>query len=401
MKGDFDVAIVGAGIVGLGTAMALTKRGRTRIVVLEAENDPATHQTGHNSGVIHSGLYYRPGSLKAEFCRRGREAMYDFCVDERIPHEMCGKLVVASRSEELPRLHELQRRGVANGLRQLRLLDAHELREYEPAVSGVQGLWVGETGIVDFRAVASRMARVTEAAGGEIRLNSRVLAVHRNEGLVTLETRSGAVTARLLINCAGLQADRVATMAGAKVDLRIVPFRGEYYTLRPERTNLVRNLIYPVPNPDLPFLGVHFSRTIRGSVEAGPNAVLALKREGYSWRNLSIRDVGNALTFPGFWRMAASHWRTGLAEVRRSLSKKTFVASLQELVPDIVASDLETGGSGVRAQAVNSKGELLNDFCIIRDRNAIHLLNAPSPAATSSITIGETLASDAEAQLIG
>jgi L-2-hydroxyglutarate oxidase len=359
--------------------------------VLEAEARLASHQTGHNSGVIHSGLYYKPGSLKARTCRAGLDAMYAFCQEEAIPHRRCGKLVVAVRENELPGLTLLEERGRANGVT-VRRLTAEEIREREPEVAGIAGLWVEETGVVNYALVAEAMARRLVRLGGEVRVNHRVLAIRSERGAQFVETTGGVLRSALLINCAGLQSDRVARLAGADPGIRIVPFRGEYYVLRPERANLVRGLIYPVPDPTMPFLGVHFTRGVDNVVEAGPNAVLALKREGYSWRDVSIRDIADLAVFPGFWRMARQQWRTGLAEIMRSLIRKRFLESLQSLVPVVTDADILRGGSGVRAQAVGADGRLIDDFHIEMTPGIIHVLNAPSPAATASLAIGREVA---------
>lgn len=386
-----DVIVVGGGIVGLSTAMALAEQHRQRVVVLEAEDRLATHQTGHNSGVIHAGLYYKPGSLKAQLCRRGLEAMYQFCEREAIAHRRCGKLVVATEAGQLPRLETLMERGRANGVA-FRRIEAAELREHEPEVAGIAGLWVEETGIVSYPQVAEVMARRIRERGGEIRTGHRVSAIRRTGSSIVVETSKGAVEARRMVNCAGLQCDRITRLAGFDPGVRIVPFRGEYYTLRPERAQMVRGLIYPVPDPALPFLGVHFTRGIDDVVEAGPNAVLALKREGYRWRDISLRDMADWAVFPGFWRMSMVQWRNGLGEVRRSLSRSRFLASLQTLLPALTDDDIAPGGSGVRAQAVDRTGKLLDDFCLQDGPGMLHVLNAPSPAATASLAIGQTLA---------
>ena len=388
----FDVAIVGGGIVGLATAMAIARQKTARLVVLEAEAKLAAHQTGNNSGVIHSGLYYKPGSLKARNCVEGREAMYRFCAEHGIPHERCGKLVVASGPGELPALEELERRGRANGLQGLRRLGPEHLKEYEPAVAGIAGLHVEETGIVDYTAVTEAFARVVGERGGEIRLGARVERVARDNGALVLATPGGDVRCRALINCAGLQSDRVARLCGVEPGLTIAPFRGEYYELVPARQHLVRNLIYPVPDPQFPFLGVHFTRMIRGGVEAGPNAVLAFRREGYRVTSFSLRDSAELIAYPGFWRMAARHWKMGFGEMHRSLSKRAFVRALRKLVPELGDEDLHRSGAGVRAQALEPDGSLVDDFRIVEAECMIHVLNAPSPAATASISIGRTIA---------
>jgi (S)-2-hydroxyglutarate dehydrogenase len=391
MTPDRDQAVViGGGIVGLATALAMAERGYPPIV-LEAESRLATHQTGHNSGVIHSGLYYKPGSLKARTCREGRDDMYRFCREEGIPHRRCGKLVVAVREDELPRLAILEERGRANGVT-VRRLGPEEIREHEPQVAGIAGLWVEETGIVNYSLVTEAMARRLSKLGGEVRVGHRLLAIRRDHSEQILDTTGGVVRAKLLINCAGLQCDRVARLTGVDPEMRILPFRGEYYTLRPDSASLVRGLIYPVPDPALPFLGVHFTRGIDGVVEAGPNAVLALKREGYRWRDVSLRDIGDWAAFPGFWRMAGLQWRNGMAEVRRSLSRKRFLESLQSLIPNLSDADIERGPSGVRAQAVGPDGRLIDDFYIKTGPGTVHVLNAPSPAATASLAIGREVA---------
>ncbi len=386
-----DIAVAGGGLLGLATAMALSGRGWS-VAVLEAENRLASHQSGHNSGVIHSGLYYKPGSLKATLCREGARALYRFCAEEGIAHERCGKLVVATQAEDLPRLDELERRGQANGLAGVRRLGPEEMREIEPHAAGIAALHVPGTGIADYQGVARGYARRIEARGGTVRTGARVAGVRRDGSGLVVETPAGAVAASLLVNCAGLQSDRVARLCGAPVDVRIVPFRGEYYDLVPERRSLVRGLIYPVPDPRFPFLGVHLTRRVDGSVEAGPNAVLALKREGYRWRDVSLRDSAATLSWPGFWRLAARYPWIAAYEVRRSLSKRIFARDLQALVPEIRPADLARAGSGVRAQALDAKGGLVDDFRIVRSEGAIHVLNAPSPGATASISIGERIA---------
>ncbi len=385
-----DVVIVGGGIVGLATALALAPH-RLRVVVLEAEPRLAAHQTGHNSGVIHSGLYYKSDSLKARLCVAGREALYRLCAEEGIAHERCGKLVVATTSDELPRLDELERRGTANGLRGMRRLAAGEMARYEPAAAGIAALWVEETGIVDFSAVAAAYARRIEAAGGEIRRACPFVALRAGD---TLRVRSGQdeLETRHLVNCAGLESDRVARRCGVDPQVRIVPFRGEYFTLRPERRSLLRNLLYPVPDPRFPFLGVHLTRRVDGEVEAGPNAVLALRRGGYGRWRLSACDTASTLSYPGFWRLARRFWRTGIGELRRSGSRRLFARDLRRLVPAIQAEDLVAGGSGVRAQAVDRRGNLVDDFVIVEARGQTHVVNAPSPAATASLAIGEAIA---------
>jgi L-2-hydroxyglutarate oxidase len=385
-----DVAIIGGGIVGLATALKLADRAR--LVVLEAEDDVARHQTGHNSGVIHSGLYYKPGSHKARNCAEGREAMYHFCADHGIPHERCGKVVVATEERELPALDELERRGIANGLAGLRRLTGEQLPEYEPHVRGVAGLHVPETGIVDYAVVARKYAELVTRAGGTIVTGARVTRVERRGGEIVLTTPRGEFVAGNLINCGGLQSDRVARLCGLDPGVQIVPFRGEYYALAPEKRYLVRALIYPVPDPRFPFLGVHFTKTVHGEIEAGPNAVLAFRREGYSRWQVSPADMLSLLRYGGFWRMASKYWRTGLGEMARSFSKRAFYHALRRLVPELEYADIRPFGSGVRAQAVEPSGALVDDFRFVQAERMIHVLNAPSPAATASLSIGGTIA---------
>jgi (S)-2-hydroxyglutarate dehydrogenase len=389
------IVVVGGGIVGMATALSLAERGHPTLV-LESEARVAAHQTGHNSGVIHSGLYYKPGSLKARTCRAGLEAMYRFCAEEGVPHRRCGKLVVATREDELSRLQTLEERGQANGVT-LRRLTPAEIREHEPEVAGVAGLWVEDTGVVNYAEVTTAMARRLSRLGSEVRTGHRVLGIRMTGTGTVLETSQGAVEADQLVNCAGLQSDRVARMAGIDPGVRIVPFRGEYYTLRPERAALVHGLIYPVPNPALPFLGVHFTRGVDDVVEAGPNAVIAFKREGYRWSDVSVRDIADWAAFPGFWRMVRGQWRNGLEEMRRSLSRARFLHSLRTLIPTLTDADIAPGGSGVRAQAVDRSGRLVDDFALAHGPRQIHVLNAPSPAATASLAIGKEIAS----QLLG
>jgi L-2-hydroxyglutarate oxidase len=388
----YDVVIIGGGIIGLATAMALKTGSHMALAVLEAEDRLAQHQTGHNSGVIHSGLYYRPGSLKARNCVVGRRAMYEFCQAHGIAHERCGKLVVATDASELPALAELERRGQANGLEGLRRLGPEEIREYEPHTIGIAGLLVPETGIIDYKQVAQVYADMIRKAGGEIQTKAQVHGCRRYADELVLETSRGAVHCRYLVNCAGLHADDVARLCGVDPQLQIIPFRGEYYELVPERQFLVKNLIYPVPDPRFPFLGVHFTRMIHGGVEAGPNAVLAFKREGYSWEDVSPKDVLKMVAYPGFWKMVSRYWKTGLGEMYRSLSREAFVKALQKLIPELRMQDVRPAGSGVRAQAVAPDGALVDDFRIVETERMVHVLNAPSPGATASISIGKSIA---------
>jgi L-2-hydroxyglutarate oxidase len=391
----YDYIVIGGGIVGLATAREhLLRTPGAGVLLLEKEAALARHQTGHNSGVIHAGLYYRPGSLKAQNCTAGREALYRFCAEHDIPHERCGKVVVATDEQELPALDELERRGRANGLAGLERLDAAQVRLREPHTAAVAGLFVPQTGIVDYTRVTEVLADQVRRCGGVIRLGAEVRAARAEGDGLTLVTSAGEFRTRFLVNCAGLHCDRVARFCGVEPGVRIVPFRGEYYLVRAERRDLVRHLVYPVPDPTLPFLGVHFTRMIDGSLEAGPNAVLAWKREGYRGSDLSLKDLAETLAYPGFWRLAGRFWRSGLAEYRRSLSKAAFVASLQRLVPEVTAADVLRGGAGVRAQAVDGDGRLVDDFRIVTGERMVHVLNAPSPAATAALSIGRVIAGE-------
>ena len=392
MTTQFDLTVVGGGIIGLATALEVTRRyPGVKLLVLEKEDRLAAHQTGHNSGVIHSGIYYRPGSLKAQTCVRGAQALVAFCEQHGIRYEICGKVVVATAEEEMPRLQELFRRGEANGVQGLELIGPEQLREIEPYARGIKALRVPTTGIIDFVQVANTYARLMQEGGGEIRVRHQVERVVRADGGLVLETSSAAIHTKYLINCGGLFADRLAQMAGASLDLQIVPFRGEYYTVAPRRQDLVKNLIYPVPDPALPFLGVHFTRTVTGKIEAGPNAVLALAREGYRKTDIKLKDVSGVFSFPGFWTMASRYWKTGMGEMYRSMSKRAFLQALQRLLPELSAEDLHPGGSGVRAQAISRAGALVDDFVISATDHAIHVLNAPSPGATASLAIGQLI----------
>jgi L-2-hydroxyglutarate oxidase LhgO len=389
----YDVAIVGGGIVALATARALAERApRARLLILEKEGRLGAHQTGHNSGVIHSGIYYRPGSYKARLCVEGARLMVQFCQAHGIRMERCGKVIVATREEELPRLAALHERGVANGVPDLALIGPERVRELEPHAAALRAIHSPNTGIVDFSEVATALARDLQARGVRIETGARVTAIARTGDGLELGTPHLAFRARRLINCAGLYSDEVARMAGAVPGVRIVPFRGEYYFLRPERRHLVRGLIYPVPDPEFPFLGVHFTRTVHGDVEAGPNAVLAFAREGYTFGRVVPRELLGTLAYRGFWAMARRYWRTGVYEMYRSLSKAAFVRALQRLVPDLRPEDVTPGGAGVRAQAVSPDGTLVDDFRILESADAIHVLNAPSPAATASLAIGRHVA---------
>jgi L-2-hydroxyglutarate oxidase len=401
MASRYDLAIIGGGILGLATALKVTAaHPNLRLLILEKEAEIARHQTGNNSGVIHSGLYYRPGSLKARLCVAGRRELMGFCDGHSVPYEICGKVVVATAEEELPRLEELHRRGLANGLQGLEVIGPERLKEIEPHATGIKALFVPETGIVDYRKVAAAYAEKVRDAGGDLRLSQRVVGLLDRPDEIVLQTSGGDYRTKYLINCCGLQADLVAKMmpasAGDREEHRIIPFRGEYYKLAPAREFLVRNLIYPVPDPAFPFLGVHFTRMAKGGVEAGPNAVFAYAREGYRHTNIDVADLWRTLSFKGFWAMTGKYWRTGFGELYRSLSKKAFVRALQKLLPEIQESDLVPGGAGVRAQAVSASGALVDDFVIKQSKNAIHVLNAPSPGATASLAIGRQICDMAE-----
>ena len=384
----YDIAVIGGGIIGLATAMRFAEEyPRYRVVVLEKESQVAQHQTGHNSGVIHAGIYYTPGSQKANFCSSGAMLLRRFCDEHGITYRMCGKVIVALNESEVPRLEDLYERGTANGAEGLQLVGEERLKELEPHAAGIKAIFSPNTGVVDYNEVSRAYVSELRRHGGELFTQTEVLGTRPSEGVLYLQTTKGDVPATTVVNCGGLHADRIARMLGADTGVRIIPFRGEYYSIRPERTDLVNGLIYPVPDPKLPFLGVHFTRRVSGEVEAGPNAVLAFAREGYRKTDLSLKDVAGALRFPGFWRMSRTHWITGIKEQYRSLVKGAFVRSLQTLVPEVQAEDLGEPGAGVRAQAVDRKGRLLQDFSIAQSPNAIHVLNAPSPGATSSLTI--------------
>ncbi len=387
----YDVVIIGGGIVGLATALAVRERFPQRTLsVVEKESQLAAHQTGHNSGVIHAGIYYKPGSYKARLCVEGVRLLKDFCDANGLRYENCGKVIVATTPEEVPRLQTLYERGTANGVGGLKLITPEELREIEPHARAVQALHSPHTAIVDYTDVTRAMAATLTRAGVHIHTGTRVQAARRHDGVI-LETTAGLVRARNVINCAGLYADRIAALMGVRPDVRIIPFRGEYYVLRRER-RVVRGLIDPVPDPEVPFLGVHFTKRIQGDIEAGPNAVLAFAREGYRKSNVNLPELYGTLVYRGFWAMAHRYWRTGLYEMYRSLSKRAFLRALQRLVPALEAEDLTPGGSGVRAQAVSPDGTLVDDFRISETPNAIHVLNAPSPAATASLAIGRHIA---------
>jgi L-2-hydroxyglutarate oxidase LhgO len=395
-----NVIIIGGGAVGLGVALEITRRfPRLRLLLLEKEDRVARHQSGHNSGVIHSGVYYKPGSMKARLCVTGAAAMVQFCRAHGIAHNVCGKVIVATHADELPRLEELRKRGEANGLTGLRLIGPEELREIEPHASGLQALVVPSTGVTDYARVCEKYAELISVAGGTVLTSAAATGIRRLQSEIVVETSRGAFSAASLINCAGLFSDRISRMAGDDPGVMIVPFRGEYYDLVPERASLVRALIYPVPDPRFPFLGVHFTRRITGKVDAGPNAVLALAREGYHHTDISVRDLASAIAFPGFWRMAGRHWRNAIDEWHRSLSKPAFVRALQRLLPEVGEKDLVPGGSGVRAQALKPDGALVDDFQFVPSGKVLHVLNVPSPAATASLTIGKAIVDTAAGSL--
>lgn len=384
-----DLLIIGGGIVGLATALeVVTRFPELRLVVLEKEKQVAAHQTGHNSGVIHSGLYYRTGSLKAKNCVAGAASMKQFCRDHNVPFEECGKLVVATKNEEVPRLEALHQRGIANGVLGLRMLRREEFREIEPHCDGVAALQVPSTGIVDYVSVAQKYVELIEGAGGSIICRAKVTGLRRDGDTSVIESTAGSFCATHVINCAGLYSDLIAKLAGVQLDLQIIPFRGEYYEVRKERRHLIKNLIYPVPDPRFPFLGVHFTRRVNGSVEAGPNALLAFRREGYSGAGPDMAEAIEMLCFDGFWKMARKYWRKGAEEQYRAWIKSAFASALQRMVPELTEADLTPGGSGVRAQAVDRQGSLVDDFHFVYAPGMIHVCNVPSPAATASLEIG-------------
>lgn len=388
-----DILIIGGGIVGLATALKLKQTNRhLTLILLEKESELAKHQTGNNSGVIHSGLYYKPGSLKAINCIKGYHLLLDFCKENEIPFELCGKVVVATSEEELPLLDNLFVRGQQNGLANLKKLSQGELKEIEPHVNGIKGIFVPQTGIVDYKLVALKYGELLVALGAEIKLHEKVVSITTINNQSTVVTEKSSYTAKLVINCAGLYSDKVTSMSREKVNYKIIPFRGEYFKLKKEKEYLVKNLIYPVPDPNFPFLGVHFTRMAKGGVEAGPNAVLAFRREGYKKSDINLAELAETLAWPGFQKVAAKYWKTGFGEMYRSFSKAAFTKALQKLLPEIKEEDLVEGGAGVRAQACDRDGGLVDDFLILEEANVINVCNAPSPAATSSLAIGETVA---------
>ncbi|PZV11945.1 MAG: L-2-hydroxyglutarate oxidase [Pseudanabaena sp.] len=387
----YDSIVIGGGIVGLSTAMALLQSNPDlRIAVLEKESTWSQHQTGHNSGVIHSGIYYKPGSLKAKLCRSGSQSMVQFCQENGIAHEVCGKVIVATEPKELPFLENIYQRGLANGI-EVAKLTAEEVKEIEPHVNCIAGIRVFSTGIADYKQVCRKYAELIELWGGDLYLNTKVEKIVESTNFQRIETNDGIFETRILINCAGLHSDRIAKLNQVDPQAQIVPFRGEYYELKPEKRYLVNHLIYPVPNPNFPFLGVHFTRMIDGNIHAGPNAVLSLKREGYKKTDFDFKDFAEVMTYPGFWKLAFKHADEGIQEMIRSFSKAAFVRSLQKLIPEVKADDLVPSHAGVRAQALMNDGSLVDDFLIIRTPNSVHVCNAPSPAATSSLEIGKAI----------
>lgn len=390
----YDITIIGGGIVGLATALRIKEqKPALKVLLLEKENEVAKHQTGHNSGVIHSGLYYKPGSLKATNCIRGYEMLIDFCEKEGVAYDLCGKIVVATTEEQRPLLRNLFERGNQNGLTQNRMISEGEMKEIEPHVKGLEGIWVPYTGIIDYKTVCEKYAENFRKLDGEVRFGEKVTDVKNRSTHSEVITATGKVfETKLVVNCAGLYSDKIAQLTQPEnINVRIIPFRGEYYKIRPEKHYLVKNLIYPVPDPNFPFLGVHFTRMIEGGIEAGPNAVFAFKREGYNKLDINVPEMLESLSWPGFQKVAMKYWRTGMGEYYRSFSKAAFTKALQGLIPEIQSDDLVPGGSGVRAQACDYDGGLLDDFSIIENKTAINVCNAPSPAATSSLSIGQTV----------
>jgi L-2-hydroxyglutarate oxidase len=395
-----DIIVIGGGIVGLATALRVKHRHpNASLVLIEKENGLALHQTGNNSGVIHSGIYYKPGSLKAVNCLRGYHMLIDFCRRHEIPFDLCGKIIVATQPAEIPLLNNLFIRGQQNGLRNLRKLRRDEIREREPYVSGLEGIFVPQTGIVDYTRVAHAFAEEIKRLDGTIVLGERVIDVQKTKDYAVVVTQRQSYQGKLVINCAGLYSDKIARLTMPRIDFKIIPFRGEYYKFKRNREYLVKNLVYPVPDPNFPFLGVHFTRMAKGGVEAGPNAVLAFAREGYRKSTINFSELAESLAWPGFQKVARKYWQTGMSEMYRSFSKEAFTQALRKLIPEIDENDLEDGGAGVRAQACSRQGGLIDDFLILEDKLVINVCNAPSPAATSALSIGETIAEMALAKL--
>ncbi|KAA5535395.1 L-2-hydroxyglutarate oxidase [Paenimyroides baculatum] len=388
----YDVIIVGAGLVGLATGYhTIKKNPSSKVLILEKENDVAKHQSGNNSGVIHSGIYYKPGSLKAKNCIEGYNSIINFAKEYGINYDLCGKIIVATSNEELTSLDNIYRRGEENGLKDLKFLSREEFKEYEPHCEGVKAIRVPQTGIIDYPGIAKKLKELFEELGGEVKFNQKVKNIFEKKDEITVITNNYEIQSHKLISCAGLYSDKVTKMTNSENDVAIIPFRGEYYKLKEEKKHLVKHLIYPVPDPNFPFLGVHFTRMIDGAVEAGPNAVLAFKKEGYKFTDFSFNETMQTLTWPGFRKIVAKYGKTGLGEIHRSLSKSAFTAALQKLIPEIQKSDLVSGGAGVRAQACDKEGNLLDDFDIVNKGNIIHVRNAPSPAATSCLSIGDKI----------
>ncbi len=389
----FDVGIVGAGIVGLATALQIQKiKPDWTVLVLEKENKAAKHQTGNNSGVIHSGIYYKPGSLKAKNCKEGYDLLLEFLKENNIPFELCGKIIVATTENELEALDNIYKRGIENGLENLRYINQNEIKEIEPYSSGIKGIFVPQTGIVDYKEVSEKYAEIIQKNGGEIHFNEKVVGLKIENNSNIIKTSKSEYDCNVVINCAGLYSDKVCSMSIPNLDVKIIPFRGEYYSIKNSKKHLVKHLIYPVPDPNFPFLGVHFTRRITGEIEAGPNAVLAFKREGYKKSDINFSEILETLSWKGFRKVVLKYWKTGLGEMHRSFSKFAFTKALNKLLPDLKTEDLEKGGAGVRAQACDKNGGLIDDFCIRQNQKQIHVLNAPSPAATSSLAIGKTIA---------
>jgi (S)-2-hydroxyglutarate dehydrogenase len=391
----YDVIIAGAGIVGLASGLKLLEKNPAlKLLILEKENGVSKHQSGHNSGVIHSGIYYKPGSLKAVNCRNGYKQLIEFCDKENIPYNICGKVIVASSHKELPYLDKLYERGIANGLENIRRITAEELKEYEPHASGIKAIHVPYTGIIDFKKVCEKYAKLIRETGGEIIFNEKIIKVYSGKDKIETVTQNSSYTSKTFVNCCGLYSDEIAELSSGYKDVRIIPFRGEYFKVKREKQYLVKSLIYPVPDPEFPFLGVHFTTLIDGGVEAGPNAVLSFKKEGYNKTSFSLKDTLHTFRWRGFQKIMSKYMKIGIGEFYRSFNKNAFVKALQKLVPEIKKEDLEKGGAGVRAQAVDRNGKLIDDFVINKKNRIINVLNAPSPAATSSLSIGETIANE-------
>lgn len=398
----YDILVIGGGIVGLSSAYHLLKtQPHLKLAVIEKESTLAKHQTGHNSGVIHSGVYYKPGSLKAQNCINGYHMLIEFCKEHGIPYELCGKLIVATDASELPELEKLYKRGLENGLHEIFMVPKEEIAQYEPHLNGIKAIRVPYTGIIDYTVVCEKLAELVKQMGGDVHLNQKVVDIQHTSIDTIVQTETHQWSTTMLVNCAGLYCDKIAQMAGEKTDTRIIPFRGEYFMLKPNKRHLVKGLIYPVPDPNFPFLGVHFTRMIDGGVEAGPNAVFAFKREGYEKSDVDVKELFESLAWPGFRKIAAKYWKTGMGEFYRSFSKTAFTTALQRLIPEVQEDDLVPAEAGVRAQACDRTGGLIDDFKIIERHNAVHILNAPSPAATSSLSIGKTIAGLVSKQIEG